>query len=107
MPRDSFSAGRKVLAGLDREALVTLIGDLYALGPQNRDFLEARFVENDAALDRYKAIIRKALYPDIFARSPAAGRVSFRDARKAIGDFKKARGEATGLAELLVYAAES
>jgi hypothetical protein len=50
----SFSPIKKALAKHNRESLVALVGELYALSPQNRDFLDARFVEGDSALQRYK-----------------------------------------------------
>ena len=69
---------------------------------QNRDFLDARFSGTDSALPRYKKLIDEALYPDVMTSDP----VSFRAAKKAIADYRKALGEPSGLAELLVYAAE-
>jgi hypothetical protein len=102
MPRPSFSPIKKTLATHDRNALVTLVGELYALSAQNRDFLDARFAGGDSALPRYKKIIHDALYPDVMSADP----VSFRAAKKAIADYRKALGEASGIAELTVYAAE-
>ena len=102
MARSSYSVIRKALAQHDRSALVDLIGELYALNAQNRDFLDARFSGNDSALIRYKKIIHEALYPEVMSSTP----VSFREAKKAIADYRKALGEALGLAELTVYAAE-
>ena len=102
MARASFSPIKKALAKHDRQALVALVGELYALSAQNRDFLDARFAESDSALQRYKKIIHHALYPDVMSSDP----VSFRDAKKAIADYRKALGEASGVAELIVYAVE-
>lgn len=81
---------------------MSLVGELYALSAQNRDFLDARFAGGDDALQRYKKIICEALYPDWRSSAP----VNFRAARKAISDYRKALGEGSGLAELTVYAAE-
>jgi hypothetical protein len=91
-----------MLAKHDRVALLGVIGELYALNAQNRDFLEARFIPSDIALNRYKKVIYEALYPDVMSSDP----VNFREARKVIADYKKALGEPRGLAELTVYAAE-
>lgn len=102
MARLSFSTVRKALVKHNREALVSLIGELYALNQQTRDFLDARFIPTDSALSRYKKVIHDALYPDVMSSEP----VSFREAKKAISDYRKALGEAAGLAELSVYAAE-
>jgi hypothetical protein len=102
MARTSFTAVRKALAEHDREALVALVAELYELSAQNRDFLDARFGSDDSALLRYKKIIHEALYPDVMSSDS----VSFRAAKKAIADYKKALGDSMGLAELTVYAAE-
>ncbi len=87
---------------LDREGLVKILGDLYSLSSQNRDFLVARFVPCALSIENYKKTIRKSLYPNVMG----SGKVSFRDAKKAISDYKKAIGAGVGLAELIVYAVE-
>jgi hypothetical protein len=104
-----FSVISKALAPLDREALVKLIGELYALNERNRDFLDTRFVPKGASLKQRKKTIRKA----IFSRPPASSRrpdnykdMSFLEVRRVIGDYCKAAGDAEGLAELWVFAAE-
>jgi hypothetical protein len=102
MARASFSPIKKALAKHDRQALVALVGELYALSAQNRDFLDARFAEGDSVLQRYKKTIHDALYPYFMSSDP----VSFRDAKNAISDYRKALGEEVGIAELFVYAAE-
>lgn len=102
MARTGFSPIRKGLTKHDREALIGLLGELYALSPQNRAFLDARFTVRDDALQHYKKVIRKALYPD----SMSSGSVSFRAAKQALADYRKALGSGPGLAELTVYAAE-
>ena len=96
----SFPKICKALAGHDKALLIALIAEMHALSPQNRDFLDARFLTDGAALERYKRTIKLALFPDI--DDP----VSFRDARKAISDYRKAIGQDAGVAEPLVYAAE-
>lgn len=103
-PSTSFAAIRKTLAPLDHAALVKLIGELHALNERNRDFLATRFLAKGDALERYKKIIHKALWPCLSNEDRG---VSFREARRAIGDYRKAAaGDAAGLAELLVFAAE-
>jgi hypothetical protein len=102
-PPTSFAAIRKALAPLEREALVKLIGELHALNERNRDFLATRFLAKGGTPERYKKIIRKALCPCL---PDEDSDVSFREARRAIGDYRKASGDAAGLAGLLVFAAE-
>ena len=102
MARPTFAAIRKALVKHDRTTLVALIGELYVLNHQNRDFLDARFAAGESTLQRYREIIHEALYPNVMRSTP----VNFRDARKAISDYRKAKGEPRGLAELFVFAAE-
>ena len=99
----SFAPIRKAIGKFDRPALIALIAELHALNQQNRDFLATRFVSTSAGLDKYKKIIRRALYQNIPHEN---GRISFRDARTAISTYRKSTGDTAGLAELLVYAAE-
>jgi hypothetical protein len=102
MANSSFSSIQKTLAKLDRDTLLSLVRELYGLSTSNRNFLEARFLCDDSILLRYKKLIDKALYPNVMSSDT----VSFRDARKIISDYRKAQGRSTGLAELMVYAAE-
>jgi len=95
----SFAPIRKAIGKFDRAALIALVGELHALNPQNRDFLAARFVSASDGLDKCKKIILRALCPE-------NGCISFRDARAAIGNYRKSTGDTGGLAELYVYAAE-
>ena len=99
----TFAPIRKAIAKFDRPALIALVGELHALNAQNRDFLATRFVSSGNGLDKYKKIIRKALCPNWPNENTS---ISFRDARKAIGDYRKATGDTEGLAELYVFAAE-
>lgn len=99
----SFAPIRKAIGKFDRPALIALVGELHALNGQNRDFLATRFVSSSHGLDKYKKIIREALFPQLPEEDTD---VSFRDARKAIGDYRKAAGDSEGVAELYVYAAE-
>jgi hypothetical protein len=100
-----FSFVRKAIADYDRAALVGLIRDLHSLSEENRAFLDARFrpANDTKSLEHYKKIVSEALYVDL----PFEDRdISFRDARKALSDYRKAIGRETGLAELLVLGAE-
>jgi hypothetical protein len=104
MQKQTFSSVRKSLMTLDRDGLVAILGDLYSLSSQNRDFLVARFIPSAPSLDKYKKTIRKSLYPNVMGSGRI--KISFRDAKKAVSDYKKAIGAGIGLAELIVYAVE-
>lgn len=93
---------KKSIQSMDRAVLVGLIGDLYKLSPANRDFLEARFLSEASTLDAYKKIVFECLWPkrdgDWFR---------FREARKAISDYKKASGDETGEIDLMLHYVET
>ena len=44
--------------------LLQLIRDLYALRPENKEFIRARFLSTEETLQPYKTIIQESLYPD-------------------------------------------
>ncbi len=103
MQKQTFSSVRKRLIELDRNALISVVGELYALNSNNRDFLSARFVSSENSMEKYKKTIKKALDPNVMSSS---GKVSFRDANKAISECRKAIGAGVGFAELIVFAFE-
>jgi hypothetical protein len=49
---------------MDRAGLVGVIRDLYEASTANQRFLHARFVPSAAALDEYRALVDKAVFPD-------------------------------------------
>jgi len=92
---------KRAIGGLGRDALLTVLHDLYAASKDNRTFLHARFSLGDDVLEPYKAIIFRWICPDVMQAYSVA------KAKKAISDYKKAIGDAAGLAELSVFYCES
>lgn len=90
------------LAGFDRAALLGLVHDLYVARKDNQSFLHARFGLGENALEPYKKIIDRWLWPDMARRQDT----SVSRAKRAISDYKKALGDPTGAAELMVYYCE-
>jgi hypothetical protein len=90
------------LADFDRAGLIGLVQDLYAASKDNQAFLHARFGLGDDVLKPYKATIERWLWPDVFRNQDT----SVAKAKKAISDYKKAVGQAEGLAELMVFFCE-
>ncbi|WP_292993388.1 hypothetical protein [Nitrosomonas sp.] len=90
------------LVNFDREGLLDLVHDLYAANKDNQIFLHARFNLGGDVLKPYKAIISRWLWPDILKNQD----YSVAKAKKAISDYKKAIGQAEGLAELMVHYCE-
>lgn len=98
----SWSDVKDKLADFDRAGLIGLVQDLYAASKENQAFLHSRFGLGDDVLKPYKATIDRWLWPDVFKNQDT----SVAKAKKAIADYKKAVGQPTGLAELMVFFCE-
>ena len=98
----SWSDVKTQLAGLDRSGLLGRLQDLYAANKDNQAFLHARLSLGDDVLKPYKAIIDRWLWPDVLKNQDT----SVAKAKKPIADYKKAIGQAAGLAELMVFYCE-
>ncbi len=98
----SWSDVKTKLTDFDRAGLLGLLQDLYAASKDNQAFLHARLSLGDDVLKPYKTTIDRWLWPDIFKNRDT----SVAKAKKAIADYKKAIGQAEGLAELMVFYCE-
>lgn len=98
----SWSDVKAKLAGFDRAGLLGLLQDLYAANKDNQTFLHARLSLGGDVLKPYKASIDRWLWPDVFKNQDT----SVAKAKKPIADYKKAIGQAEGLAELMVFYCE-
>jgi hypothetical protein len=90
------------LASFDRTGLLGLVQDLYAAHKDNRTFLHARLGLSEDVLKPYKQTIDRWLWPDVIRNQDT----SVAKAKQAICNFKKAVGEPSGLAELMVFYCE-
>jgi hypothetical protein len=93
---------KEKLAGFDRRGLIGLIQDLYAAHKENRTFLHARFGVGSDALRPYKETLDRWLWPDVLRNQDT----SVVKAKQAISAYRKAVGDPTGLAELMVFYCE-
>lgn len=91
------------LATVDRTGLTGLIQDLYAAHKDNRTFLHTRFGLGGDVLKPYKEKLERWLWPDVLRNED----ISVAKAKQAISSYRKAVGEPTGLAELMVSFCES
>jgi hypothetical protein len=98
----TWSDVKTKLNDFDRAGLLGLVQDLYAANKDNKAFLHTRFGLGDDVLKPYKTIIERWLYPDVLREQD----ISVAKAKKAISDYKKAIGQAEGLAELTVFYCE-
>jgi hypothetical protein len=90
------------LADFDRAALLGLVHYLYVARNDNRAFLYARFGLGEDVLGPYKKTIERWIWPDVLRRQDS----SVSKAKQAIADYKKALGDAGGVAELMVFYCE-
>ena len=96
---------KQAISSFDRAGLIHLISDLYAMSPENKAFLHARFQLGIAPLDGYEQRIRSAVAPDITGvriKDPFPA-----NARRVISEYKKAIGGLAGLQELRLCWCES
>jgi len=91
------------LISLDRTALTGLIHDLYDANKDNQNFLHTRFGLGADVLKPYKETLDRWLWPDVLRNQD----ISVSKAKQAISSYRKAVGEPTGLAELMVSYCES
>ncbi len=90
------------LASFDQTQLLGLVEDLYAAHRDNQTFLHARLGVGNDILKPYKDTIDRWLCPDVFRKQDT----SLAKAKQAISNYKKAVGDAAGLAELMVFYCE-
>ena len=79
-----------------------MIQSLYSAHKDNQTFLHSRFGLGADVLEPYKKTIDRWLWPDVLRRQDTC--VS--QAKRAISDYRKAVGDAEGLAELMVFYCE-
>jgi len=100
--KPTWSDVKAKLLDFDRPGLVALIQDLYAAYKDNQTFLHTRFGLGQDVLAPYKKTIDRWLCPNVFSNQ----RESYPEAKRAIGDYKKAVGDPAGLTELMVFYSE-
>lgn len=98
----SWSDVKTKLVDFDHAGLLGLLQDLYAANKDNQTFLHARLSLGDDVLKPYKASIDRWLWPDVFKNQDT----SVAKAKKPIADYRRAIGQAEGVAELMVFYCE-
>ncbi|NOT00572.1 MAG: hypothetical protein HOP29_08080 [Phycisphaerales bacterium] len=85
--------------------MLALVKDLYETAAENRDFIHARCptgVGGGDVLEKYRGRIVEQFFP-----ARGFGKLKLGQARKAIRDYRKATGDLSGTAELLMTYVES
>lgn len=84
--------------------LLELLSDLHSLSAENKRFIEAKVINDDNVLEKYRAIIGKSISTD--APWKKSQQLSLKTAKKAISDYKKATGNIDGTIDLMIYYVE-
>src|SRR5712691_12221660 len=98
----SWQDVKAILSQQSPRELLQLIRDLYALRPEVKDFIQARFLRAKANVAPYKKTIHPSLYPDVIHGED----IALARGRKAISEYKKATNDPVGTLELMVYYVE-
>lgn len=103
MPPDkpTWKTIKTEIAYWDQKRLLGLVQDLYGLSRTNSDFLHARFLGGDdaRALEPFKKRIKNAVSPE----EPWKQDVRLSEGRKAIAEYRKAKGDTRGLLQLMLH----
>jgi hypothetical protein len=91
----AWSDVKRQLSELAKPELLGLLRDLWGLAAENRQFVHAR-LRSDSALTPYLATVESCLYPDPLRNE----RLRLRDARHAIGAYRKATSDVHGTVQL-------
>jgi len=89
------------IAYWDQKRLLGLVQDLYELNRMNADFLHARLLGSDEGdiMEPYKKRIQTAVCP----KEPWKQDVRLSEGRKAIAEYRKAKGDTNGLLTLMLH----
>ena len=101
--RKKWSDVKARLEALDRNGLVSLLGDLYDANVANRRFLHSRMTPSSRAIEEYRRLVTDAIYPDPFSKR----RISVRDAAAAIVEYRRSTGDASGTVDLMLTFVEA
>ena len=93
---------RRTLASKSQKELLNLIRDLYALQPEVKAFIDARFVVSTANLKPYQRTIQESLNPDVIHGED----IDLERGQKAIRDYQKATNDPIGIIDLMLHYVE-
>jgi hypothetical protein len=83
---------------MDRLGLMALIHDMYEIDGLTRRVLHERFAPNTATFQRYRNLVRAAVFPD-----PLSYRsIRLREAAATIREYQRATGNLTGTVDLML-----
>lgn len=83
---------------MDRTSLLALIHDLYEIDGLNRRVMHERFISSDGTFERYRLLVRAAVFPDPLSQRP----IRLREATATIREYQRATGNVAGTVDLLL-----
>lgn len=89
------------MSELERDALPTLVRELYDLSASNKHFIHARIAPSQESLAQYKNIVAQCMCPDGW-RDP----VQIAKAKKAISEYRRAARDVIGEIDLMIHFVE-
>ncbi len=89
---------RRTLASKSQRELLNLIRDLYALQPEVKAFIDARYVVSTVNLKPYQRTIQESLNPDVIHDED----LDLERGQKAIRDYQKAANDPIGTLDLML-----
>ena len=95
---------KRQLLQYDPVKLLELIADLHSLSADNKRFIEAKVINNDNAVEKYRAVISKSINTD--APWEKIQQLDLKAAKKAISEYKKATGNIENIIDLMIYYVE-
>jgi len=93
---------KRKIKGLNEKQLIELLGDLYRLSIENKEFFNTRFSLIDDTLKPYKRVIQDAVYPSLEDNEVW----DLERAENAILRYSKSTDDVKGEAELLIFFVE-
>jgi hypothetical protein len=93
---------KRNIKGFNKDQLLDLIGDLYRLSANNKEFFNARFSLSEDPLESYKRIIQDAIHPYLEDNET----LDIGRAEDAIERYSKAIDDVIGETELMVFFVE-
>ncbi len=101
--KGSWSGVKAALRAADQSDLLAVIRALYDVSPDNRRFLHARFFGPGTELEKYRALILDAMYPNLFGRKP----VRVGEAQRLVRHFEQATGDTDATIDLMLTLVEA
>jgi len=88
---------------MDRPGLIGVVRDLYEASDLNRRFLHVRFAPTTVGLEKYRRLVRDAVFPNPFSQRP----IRLREATAIVTEYKRATGDLAGAVDLMLEFVEA